>query len=182
MNKIVHILTCLRKVFVPGQIILFYISTRLILIYQNPEIWKSSSNWIDWSWILLPYHDIGFLFIGWQSFEYHLVTEFTHVCSLSFSSSTLSADAYMETSSAIILRTHPSSVKLDISLMNSKNKMGPSTDPWGMPFFMSRYSDDSCWNETRKQVVYGWEDNYWTMWVTYLWIHTFQISLEGCHI
>ena len=134
MNKIVNILTCLQNVFVPGQIILFYISTRLILIYQNPEIWKSSSNWIDWSWILLPYHDTGFLFIGWQLFEYHLVTEFTHVCSLSFSSSTLSADAYMETSSAIILRTHPSSVKLDISLMNSKNKMGPSTDPCGMPF------------------------------------------------
>ena len=94
-----------------------------------------------------------FLLIERQLFEYHLVTELMHVSSLCFSNSTLSADAYMITSSAYILRTHPSSVKLEISLMNIKNKMGPSTDPCGTPFFISRYSDVSCWNETSCPIV-----------------------------
>ena len=108
------------------------------------------SNWRDWSWNLLPMIMTldFFLLIERQLFEYHLVIEFIHVSSLCFSCSTLSADAYMITSSANILRTHPSNVKLEISLMNSKNKMGPSTDPCGTPFFISRYSDVSCWNET----------------------------------
>ena len=108
------------------------------------------SNWRDWSWNLLPMIMTldFFLLIERQLFEYHLVIEFIHVSSLCFSSSTLSADAYMITQSANILRTHPSNVKLEISLMNSKNKMGPSTDPCGTPFFISRYSDVSCWNET----------------------------------
>ena len=74
--------------------------------------------------------------------------EFIHVSSLCFSSSILSADAYMITSTANILRTHLSWVKLEISLMNSKNKTGHSTEPFGMPFFISRYSDVSYWNET----------------------------------
>ena len=108
------------------------------------------SNWGDWSWNLLPMIMTldFFLLIERQLFEYHFVVEFIHVSSLCFSSSTLSADAYMITSSANILRTHPSNVKLEISLMNSKNKMGPSTDPCGTPFFISRYSDVSCWSET----------------------------------
>ena len=62
--------------------------------------------------------------------EYHLVSEFIHFSSLCFSSSILSADAYMITSSANILRTHLSWVRLEISLMNSKNKTGHSTELW----------------------------------------------------
>ena len=141
---------------------------------------KKSSNWRDWSWNLLPFiMTLDLFFIKKQLFEYHRVTEITHVCSLWFSTSTLSADTFMETPSAIILRTHPSSVKLDISLMNRKNKMGPSTDLCGTPFL---YLDIQMFLVETKQVVYVCEDNFWTRWVTYLGIHTFPISFEGCHI
>ena len=133
----------------------FTYKPKYLALSTNSNLSESSdmeklSNWRGWSWNLLPMIMTlnFFLLIERQLFKYHLVIEFIHVSSLCFSSSTLSADAYMITSSANILRTHPSNVKLEISLMNSKNKMGPSTDPCGTPFFISRYSDVSCWNET----------------------------------
>ena len=105
----------------------------------------------------LPPITMPLLLIERQLFEYHLVIEFIHVPSLCFSSSTLSADAYMITSSANILGTHPSNVKLKISLMNSKNKMGASTDPCGTPF---SYLDIQRFLVETKQAVDGCEDNF----------------------
>ena len=42
--------------------------------------------------------------------------------------------------------------------MNSKNKMGPSTEPCGTPFFLSL--DTQMFLVETKQVVDGCEDNF----------------------
>ena len=114
----------------------------------------------DWSWNLLPIiMTLDFLLlIERQLFEYHLVIKFIHDSSLCFSSSTLSADAYMITSSANILRTHHFNVRLEILSMNSKDKMGPTTHPCGTPFFL--YLDIQMLLVETKQAVDGCEDNF----------------------
>ena len=49
--------------------------------------------------------------------------------------------------------TQPSTVKLEISLINSKNKVGPKTDPCGTPHVISQNSDVSWWNLTSSKVT-----------------------------
>ena len=117
------------------------------------------SNCRDWSWNMLPIIMTldALLLIERQLFEYHFVNEFIYVSGLCFSSSTLLADAYIITSAANILRTNPSSVKLEISSMKSKNKMGPSTDPCGTPFL---YLDIQIFRVETKQVAGGCEDSF----------------------
>ena len=150
--------------FVPGQMIFFTYKPKYLALSTNFNLSESRcmeklSNWGDWSWNLLPIiTTLDFLLlIERQLFEYHLVIEFIRVSSLCFSSSTLSADAYMITSSASILRTHPSNVKLEISLMNSKNKMGLSTDHCDTPFL---YPDIQMFLFETKQAVDGCDDNF----------------------
>ena len=89
----------------------FALSTHYNLSESNDM--KKSSNWKDWSWnlILIIIMTLDFLpLVERQVFENHLVIGFIHGSSSCFSSSTLSTDAYMVTSSANILRTHHSKV------------------------------------------------------------------------
>ena len=87
------------------------------------------------------------------------MTELIHASSLYFNSPILPADAYMITSLANILRTHPSKVKLEMSLLYWKHNIGPNTEPCSTPFL---YLDIHVVVAETKQVVGGCEDNFLT--------------------
>ena len=152
MDKIVDILTRFQYVFVPGQIIFLHInpntsSFRLILILSESRDMEKLSNYRDWSWNLLPIiMTIDFLLLlERQLFEYHLVTKFIHV--VCGSAVRHYQQIHMITSSANILRMHPSKLNLEISLLNSKNKH------WAL-----RYAILYVDIQKRKKIVGGCED------------------------